>query len=267
MPVVAVNHEEIYYARHGASGVPLVCLHGAGGSHAGWFNAVKLLENVSAFALDLPAHGFSTGQGRDNVAAYAEVVAGFLDALSLPLAVIAGHSLGGAIALWLALHQPARVRGLVLAGTGAKLRVHPDILQAAKEGRPVASAAVVGGQPYAEGVRPPARAAGSIGQSAATSRPEAGDRAPTAAPEVVYNDWVACDTFNVMDRLGEIRVPTLVIVGANDVMTPPKYAGFLAKGIAGAALVTIDDAGHSPMIDKPFEVAAAIQPFLNSLPR
>jgi pimeloyl-ACP methyl ester carboxylesterase len=249
MPVVAFNHEEIYYAQHGASGVPLVCLHGAGGSHAGWFNAVKLLENVSAFALDLPAHGWSTGRGRDNVAAYAEVVAGFLDALSLPPAVIAGHSLGGAIALWLALHQPVRVRGLVLAGTGAKLRVHPDILQAAKEGRPVASTAVLGGQ------------------TSATLRPAAGDRTPTAAPEVVYNDWVACDTFNVMDRLGEIHVPTLVIVGANDVMTPPKYAGFLARGIAGAALVTIDGAGHSAMIDKPSEVAAAIQPFVNSLPR
>jgi len=170
------------------------------------------------------------------------VVSGVLDALHLTHAVLAGHSMGGAIALWLALHQPERVRGLVLAGTGAKLRVHPDILQAAKEGRPVGTAPVLGAQSHSSSARP-----------------------PTAAPEVVYGDWVACDTFNVMDRLGEIHVPTLVLVGANDMMTPPKYAGFLAKGIKGAKLVTIEGAGHSPMLDKPAEVAAAIQPFLDSL--
>ena len=242
MPTITVDHAEIYYAQHGSSGVPLVCLHGAGGSHAGWYNAVKLLDHVSALALDLPAHGQSTGQGRDSVAAYAEVVIGVLDALGISSAVFAGHSMGGAIALWLALHQPARVRALVLAGTGAKLRVHPDILQAAKAGRPVGSAAVLGGQSYSSSARP-----------------------PTAAPEGVYGDWVACDAFNVMDRLGEIHVPTLVLVGANDMMTPPKYAGFLAQGIKGASLVTIEGAGHSPMLDKPAEVAAVIQRFIDSL--
>ena len=96
-------------------------------------------------------------------------------------------------------------------------------------------------------------------------QPSSSARPPTAAPEVVYGDWVACDTFNVMDRLGEIHVPTLVLVGAKDMMTPPKYAGFLAQGIKGASLVTIEGAGHSPMLDKPAEVAAAIQPFLDSL--
>src|ERR1700682_3275278 len=82
MPIVTVDHEEIFYAKHGASGVPLLCLHGAGGTHAGWYNVVKLLANVSAIALDLPAHGQSTG--RDSVAAYADVVTGVLDALQLP---------------------------------------------------------------------------------------------------------------------------------------------------------------------------------------
>lgn len=232
MPTVTVDHAEIFYAQHGSIGVPLVCLHGAGGTHAGWFNAVKLLDHVAAVVPDLPAHGQSTGQGRASVAEYAEVVSRLLDALNLPPAVLAGHSMGGAIALWLALHQPQRVLGLVLAGTGAKLRVHPDILQAAKEGRPIGTS---------------------------TARPA------TAAPEVVYGDWLACDTFNVMDRLVEIHVPTLVLVGSNDMMTPPKYAGFLTQGIKGAALVPIEGAGHSAMVDKPAEVAVAMQPFLDSL--
>ena len=254
MPTVSVAHEEIYYARHGDAGVPLLCLHGAGGTHASWYNAVKLLHRVSAVVPDLPAHGQSTGQGRSTVAAYAGVVSALLDALQLPAGsghqarsaavpgaesrgpqvVLAGHSMGGAIALWLALQQPQRVRGLVLAGTGAKLRVHPDILQAAKEGRPIGAASA-----------------------------RAGD---SSAPEVVYGDWLACDTFDVMSRLGEIHVPTLVLVGSQDSMTPAKYAGFLAKGITGATLVTIEGAGHSAMVDKPAEVAAALQGFIDLLP-
>ena len=256
MPTVTVDHAEIFYAQHGSSGVPLVCLHGAGGTHAGWYNTVKLLDRVAAVVPDLPAHGQSTGHGRASVAEYAEVVVGLLDALHLPPAVLAGHSMGGAIALWLALHQPQRVRGLVLAGTGAKLRVHPDILQAAKEGPfgPLRqstgawSGEAASGDP--KGLRP-------IGSTSA--------RPATAAPEVVYGDWLACDTFNVMDQLGEIHVPTLVLVGSQDMMTPPKYAGFLAQGIKGATLVTIEGAGHSAMVDKPSEVAAAMQPFIDSL--
>lgn len=251
MPTVSVAHEEIYYARHGDAGVPLLCLHGAGGTHASWYNAVKLLHRVSAVVPDLPAHGQSTGQGRTTVAAYAGVVTALLDALQLPQVVLAGHSMGGAIALWLALQQPQRVRGLVLAGTGAKLRVHPDILQAAKDGRPIGAASTR-----------PANAA----PPATSSLPRQVRAGDSSAPEVIYGDWLACDTFDVMARLVEIHAPTLVLVGSQDSMTPAKYAGFLAKGITGATLVTIEGAGHSAMVDKPAEVAAALQGFIDLLP-
>jgi pimeloyl-ACP methyl ester carboxylesterase len=242
MPTISVNHEDIFYLQNAeTTGVPVVFLHGAGGSHAAWWNAAQLLTGAQVFALDMPAHGQSSGQGRDSVPAYAEVVAGVLDALNLPAAVLAGHSMGGGIALWLALHQPERVKGLILAGTGARLRVHPDILQAAKEGRAVGSAAVLGGR------------------ASITPRPA------NAAPEVVYGDWVACDTFDVMKQLGAIHCPALVIVGANDVMTPPKYAAYLANNIAGAKLLTVEGVGHSPMVEKPGEVAAAMQEFIKEL--
>jgi pimeloyl-ACP methyl ester carboxylesterase len=244
MPTTTVNQEAVFYAQNEATtGTPVVFLHGAGGSHQGWWSAAQLLTGARVFALDLPAHGQSTGHGRNSVAAYADVVAGVLDALALPAAVLAGHSLGGGIALWLALHQPRRVQGLILAGTGARLRVHPDILQAAKEGRAVGSAPVLGGK------------------ASTTPRPA------SAAPEVVYGDWVACDTFDVMKELGGIHCPTLVIVGANDVMTPPKHAAYLASNIAGAQFVTIEGVGHSPMVEKPGETAVAMQGFIDSFQR
>ncbi len=248
MTIVTINNEDIFYVRHSVSaGPPVIFIHGAGGTHQRWLPVVKALTNCTAYALDLPAHGQSTGVGRERIAPYADVVHGFLDAMRLSSAVIAGHSMGGAIALWLALHRPARVRGLILSGTGARLRVHSSILQAAKEGRPI-SLSVLEGDP-------------------ATAQPQAAPREvqPTTDPVVVYGDWVACDTFDVMDRIPEISCPTLVIVGANDVMTPLKYAKYMADRIKGAKLVTIEGAGHSLRLEKPDEVTKAIQEFLNAM--
>ena len=246
MPTVKINHEEIFYAQHGEPhGLPIVFIHGAGGTHQRWLPVASALHGCACYALDLPGHGQSSGAGRNHMGPYADVVVNFIEALAIPSAVIAGHSMGGGVALWLALHQPSRVRGLVLASTGAKLRVHPDILQAAKEGRPVSAAAILGGAPP----------------------PQPQPTIPPAQAAVTYGDWQASDTFNVMDRLSEIACPTFVIVGDQDVMTPPKYALFMAQNIKGALMVTIADAGHSVISEKPDEVTRAVQAFVNSLPR
>ncbi|MBI5876802.1 MAG: alpha/beta hydrolase [Chloroflexi bacterium] len=240
MPSVNVNGESIYYEGNGgSSALPVVFVHGAGGTGARWLPVAQALTNCVTYAIDLPAHGQSTGEGRDTVGAYAEVVVGFLNSLNLPSAIIAGHSLGGGIALWMALQQPARVRGLALVGTGARLRVHPQILNAVKAGRPI-----------------PANPAADT-----TPEPPA-DMAPVNP--VPYWDWVACNRFDVMGRLGEIHLPTLVIVGTKDMNTPVKFATYLRDNIAGAQMAIIEDAGHSAMADKPAEVLAAMQPFVDS---
>jgi pimeloyl-ACP methyl ester carboxylesterase len=242
MPSVVVNHEEIYYAsKEGAFGAPVILLHGANGTHKRWLAQVNALQHCSPYALDLPGHGLSTGSGRDSVAAYADVVAGFITALDFSQAVLAGHSLGGGIALWLALHRPEGVRGLVLLATGARLRVHPKILQAVKMGWPI----------------PPDPAADTTPEP-----PE--DREPV--DPVAYGDWVACDRFDVLNRLEAITCPTLVIHGSNDPRTPLKYATYMLEHIPNAQLVTIEGAGHNPMSDNPDEVNQAIQQFMNSLP-
>ena len=244
MPSVRINAEDIFYERHGAGmGAPLVFVHGAGNTHDAWSKQLAALQNCTAYALDLPGHGQSTGAGRDNVAGYAEVLLGFLDGMLLASAVIAGHSLGGAIALWLAVHKPARVRGLVLVSTGARLRVHPNMLRAARDGRPI-TRAVLDEQPPAE--RPTLEA--------------------QAGANVTYGDWLACDRFDLMDRVHEVVAPTLVVAGANDWRTPAKYSQFFMDQIKGAKLVTVEGAGHNPMQEKPDEVNQAIQAFVNALP-
>ena len=148
--------------------------------------------------------------------------------------------MGGAITQWLALHQPACVRGLVLVGTGAKLRVHPNILRAMHEGTPMGADILT---------RP-------IDNSPYTRN--------TPADPLGYNDWLGCNMFDVMNRLAEIKCPTLVCVGSKDERTPPKYAAYLAEHIAGARLVTFEGAGHSPMRDKPAEMAQTLQAFVET---
>jgi pimeloyl-ACP methyl ester carboxylesterase len=87
-----------------------------------------------------------------------------------------------------------------------------------------------------------------------------------AAPLVLLGDYLACDRFDVRGELAEIRAPTLVLTGAEDRLTPPKYGRFLAEMIPGARLVDILAAGHYPQLEQPVAVNAAIRDFLSRVP-
>lgn len=236
-----------------AGGPALLLLHGAGGTHRHWPEAMRALPGRRAIALDLPDHGASPGPAPAGVPGLARSVLGLLDALGLERAVIAGHSMGGAVALTLALEAPARVAGLCLVGTGARLRVSPAVLQAAAD--PAAMAAA------ADSV-----AAWSFGEAASEGlRREYVEGLLANAPGVVHGDFAACDAFDVMGRLGEIRAPALVICGSEDRLTPPRYSEFLRDRIAGARLEIVPGAGHMVMLEAPAEVARLVEGFLAAL--
>jgi pimeloyl-ACP methyl ester carboxylesterase len=84
-------------------------------------------------------------------------------------------------------------------------------------------------------------------------------------PAVFLNDMLCCDKFDIMDRIHEIKVPTLVICGSDDVMTPPKYSRYLASKIAGARELIIEGGTHMVFAEQPVAVNKAIETFLNSL--
>jgi pimeloyl-ACP methyl ester carboxylesterase len=231
---------------------PLILIHGAGGDHLHWPPELRRISGRSVLALDLPGHGRSDGPGRGRIEDYAADVAGFLEALGVTRAVLGGHSMGGAIAQMIALDHPERVAGLVLIGTGAKLRVAPALLDVILTD----SEAVL-----------TLMADWAFGPAAPAELKELGTKAMgETEPAVLHGDFTACDLFDIRDRLAEIRVPTLVIGGTADKMMPLRFSRYLADQISGAQLEILEGAGHMMALEQPAGVVAAVTEFLGRLP-
>ncbi|MEW6661777.1 MAG: alpha/beta fold hydrolase [Bacillota bacterium] len=231
-------------------GKTVVLVHGAGGSSSRWRYQVKALANIhSPVALDLPGHGLSGGQPCDQVFLYREWVKQFVDVLGLKKIVLAGHSMGGAIALDFALTYQSYLEGLILVSTGARLRVDPARLESYQKGEYRVEWARMSYSPAA----PPELVEKGVQETL------------TADPAVRYADFLACDRFDAMSRLSDISRPTLVICGRDDVATPVKFSQHLAEKIPGARLVLLPRAAHMVMLEKPQEVNEAILEFLQEL--
>lgn len=247
MPYVTLETGERVFYAHNAdhASCDLLFVHGAGGTHRIWGHQLQDLVGVNTYALDLPAHGHSGGTGRDTIAGYSDVVLHFLDALDLQRVVLVGHSMGGAITQWIALHAPERLLGIGLVGTGARLRVLPAILEGVETRFEDTIDLIVG---YA------------FGPDAGAELVQRGRGEWLAnRPAVVRGDFLACDRFDVMDRLGEITLPAAVITGTQDRLTPVKYARYLAEHLADAELTLIEQAGHMVMLEQPARVTQALQ--------
>ena len=254
MPYVTIVGERTFYALYQGDvqgRTNLVLVHGAGGSHLDWPAPLRRLRGANVYDLDLPGHGRSEGAGRSSISAYRDFLLAFSDALGLERAVVVGHSMGGAIALDFVLHYPDRLAGLILVGSGARLRVAPAILSGILSDFEATVDLVLD---YA------------FGPSATEQLRRLGrQRLLKTPPEVLYGDYSACDAFNVMGRLGEVRCPTLVIGGTADRLTPPKYSVYLRDHIPAADLVLVDAAGHMVMLEKPEVVNKAVSRFVASL--
>ncbi len=255
MPTLIIQGQRLHYSEQradpGGRRSPLLLVHGAGGNLYHWPPALRRLPEHDVFALDLPGHGRSQPPGRDSIDAYAGLVVEWAKALGLPPFVIAGHSMGGAVALMCALDHDQQVAGLALIGAAARLRVNPDILNGLRDDLPGLSPRLV------EWVYGP--------RATPEQRRQYGRHLLDVDAETLVGDWLACDRFDVRDRLSEVKTPTLVLAGTLDVMTPPRAASFLAEHIAGADLTWLEGIGHMAPVEAPAVVAGAIGGFLARL--
>ena len=253
MPTAAGLH---YFLHEGGSLTKpsLVLIHEAGGEHLSWPPELRRLPERRVFTLDLPGHGKTEGLGCQSVEDYAGRIVDFLNATGLSRAVLGGHGMGGAIALILALDHPERVAGILLASTGSRLPMPAPVLE--NGANPSTLLLAIN---YLQEL--------SFHENTPESlRETVFKRLTQIRQTLLYGDWLACDRFDVSGRLEAIKTPTLVVCGKGDKLTPLHFSETLASRIPGAALQTVDEAGHMLILEQPQHMAKLISVFLATIP-
>lgn len=222
-----------------------ILIHGSGGDHRVWALQTARLEG--ALALDLPGH--PDGEAVSDAGALAEACAAAIASVDGPR-VLVGHSLGGAVALEVALREPALVDGLVLVASATRLPV-PD-----------ATVARALGDFPAERER---LVAGSFADSGAPMAAHARAALDACGPATLSADYAACRSVELRGRLGPVRAPALVIVGSDDPFTPPWMSEELARELPQSAMVVIPGARHMPMAEFDMTVTQLIAAYLARL--
>jgi 3-oxoadipate enol-lactonase len=266
---VRANGQQLYYEVHG-DGPPLVLLMGIGYDSSLWTLAqvpalsaqfqVVLMDNRDAGRSSRADHPY-------RVADMADDVAGLLDALGVQRSHLLGLSMGGLIAQEFALRHADRLDRLVLTGTGAapaRSVVDPiEIWSWVKTNDPTGE--VFGGQQFV-----------SLFSTAFLRNSDAvRDTAELLAsnpypmsPEAYARQAKAYLQFDCLDRLGMISAPTLVVVGEQDLLTPPWIAREVADAIPGSQFEVIrgDGSSHVVPIERPDDFNRLVSDFLARAP-
>ncbi len=226
----------------------LVLIHGAGSSSLSFYYQLRHFRNSKA--IDLPGH--PSGKPCDTVDGYVEWVRGFITARRYKDVVLGGHSMGGAIAMEYALRYPEELRGLILMGTGARLRVKPEFLEHSGEADAENGSWLERQRSYFTGVESDIVNALMM-------------RAREVGPHVERTDLMACNRFDVMQEVEGIRLPTAIICGKDDQMTPVKYSDYLSAKIKGSKKHIIPEAQHFVQLQQYRKVNQTIETFLKRL--
>lgn len=249
MPFVNIQGKETYYLDNGfmTDQTSIIFVHGAGGTVKNWTYQLRGIDGYNLIALDLPGHGNSEGSVSEFISVYSEFIRNFAQTLGIRQYVIAGHSMGGAIAMELALTYPEALKGLIIIGSGARLRVNQYTLETLSKGEhPIENVKYFYSNKVSDLVLK-----------------QAEEEMKTVPTRVFLADFIACNGFSIMDRIKSINLPTLVICGEDDQMTPIKYSQYLAHELSQSTNSIIKEAGHMTMLEQPDSVNKAIQDFMD----
>lgn len=244
-------------------GLPVVLLHAFPLNRMMWEPQIAaLFGECRCIAPDLRGFGDSPRSGPYSIDQYADDVVALLDALQIERAVVGGLSMGGYVALALWRRHRKRIRALVLADT----RSGADTDEGKqKRGELIALAQSEGSAAVAD-----RQITGLLGKSTREKQPELVDRIRSImageSPAGIVGALEAMrDRPDSTPLLAGIDVPTLIVVGDEDVVTPPKEARAMHEAIRGSRLEVIPAAGHLSNLERPAAFNAALSDFVGSL--
>ena len=244
-------------------GRPIVFIPGANDDRNGWAEVAPAFADYRRVTFDNRDVGESPrAAGPYTIADMAADTLRMMDRAGIDRAHVIGHSMGGAIAQELVLLAPERADSLVLIGTFAK----PD---------PYTVAAVTRWERWARTLDPEEflrnvlfywvgpTIINEMGMDALVEL--VAPQVIAQGPDAFCRQVEAALVHDTVDRLGQINVPTLVVAGEDDMIIRPNHDQQLLAGIRGAQYVRIPNSGHSPTIEQPEALNAAIREFLKSL--
>jgi pimeloyl-ACP methyl ester carboxylesterase len=266
MKTLALDHRFVHLRYEDlGNGPPVLFLHAFPFDHAMWKPQLTPVAEAGfrVIALDLPEFGESTpGSEVFTIERGADVVADLLEALGIETCIVAGLSMGGYIALALARRHPKRIRGLVLADTKAA----PDDASAkANRDRLIADVKGGGAAAAVEALFPKLFCEATCKHNPAAIEEARAIVLRQRPAAIIAGLYALRDRPDAAPSLSTITVPTLVLVGEHDAVTPPLTAARIAGSIPGAELVHIPSAGHLSNLENPEAFNAALLAFLKKL--
>ena len=246
--------------REMGEGPAILLVHGYPLDGAMWSGVARALSaRFRVLKPDLPGRGETPSASDGTIEGYADFMAAILDTLPGG-AGLAGFSMGGYAALALARRRPQTLRALALVDTRASA---DDETGRAKRDEAIATVRASGVAPIVEAMLPRLLAPESLSNRDLVER--ARRIMSRQKAETVEADLRAMrDRPDARPFLGEIRIPTLVLVGERDTLTPPADSEAMAAAIPGARLVTVPGAGHLTPMERPGAVAAALGEFFGA---
>jgi pimeloyl-ACP methyl ester carboxylesterase len=242
-----------------ASKPTVVFVHGAANDHGVFALQSRYFawHGMNSLAVDLPGHGRSEGEALASVEAIAGWLHDAIDALGVERASLVGHSMGSLAVLECAARHPGRVARIALLGASAPMPVSEDLLAAARRNDHVAYE-LINGWSFSPG--------GQIGGNTLPGVWMPGNAMrlmERTHDAVLATDLDACNRYaKGVAAASAVQCPTLVIVGARDIMAPPRHAQAITAALRDARVVSLPDTGHSLMAERPDAVLDALRDFL-----
>jgi pimeloyl-ACP methyl ester carboxylesterase len=237
----------------------IVFVHGAANDHSVWALQSRYFAHHgrNVLAVDLPGHGRSGGDALASVDAIADWIVALLDAAGVAKASLVGHSLGSLAVLAAAGRHSNRVADVALLGPAVPMPVS-DVLLAAAAANDHVAYELINGWSYSAGKQLGGNPFPGMWMTGSGMRLMERTR-----PGVLATDLAACNAYaGGLDAAAHVRCPALAIIGARDLMAPPKSAQALIAALPGVRAVTLPDCGHALMAEAPDAVLDALAAFL-----